>query len=415
MGLEGGHTQNRVLHHSDLTGFEIETKLLAQIHNRPNIAVFTNHLAVDLISDSHLVNAEKANKGRKFGTCYGAYILNTVNGAVLAFTAKLTMLATGGVGRVYQNTTIPTIATGDGIAMAYRANAKVTGMEFIQFHPTALKIESCSPAFLISEAVRGFGAILLNDKGERFMVQYDSRMELASRDIVSRAIHSEMKASGHQCMYLDCRHLDIDKFKGKFPNIYSTLMGLGIDAANDLIPVVPAAHYLCGGIDVDMHGLTSVENLLACGECAHTGLHGGNRLASNSLLEALVFAHRSYIYASAKSSEIESPDTPSWSAGIKPISHQDEEFIAYSEHELRHLMSAHVGILRCDEQLEHALDRITALTKEVNKIYDAGKISASLGELRNMPVISSLIVKQSRNRTEDKGVFFKEKRVAINS
>lgn len=413
MGLEGGHTQNRILHHHDITGFEIETKLLARIHNQPNIEVFTNYLAVDLITDSHLPNEGKAN-GSHANTCYGAYVLNAKTEEVSVFTARLTMLATGGVGRVYLNTTNPAIATGDGIAMAYRANAKITGMEFIQFHPTALKFRHFPPSFLISEAVRGFGATLLNGKGERFMIKYDTRMELASRDIVARAIDSEMKSSGNEYVYLDCRHLDIDKFKGKFSKIYSTLIGLGIDVSKDLIPVAPAAHYLCGGIDVDMHGQTSVENLLACGESAYTGLHGGNRLASNSLLEALVFAHRSYIHASTVWKEIEIPRIPSWSSWFKPILCGDEDFTATNKYVLGGLMSKCVGVVCCDEQLEDALEWITAAIQEVDRIYNAERISAGLVELRNLLVVASLIVKQSIERTENKGVFFKEKTVELN-
>lgn len=415
MVLEGGHTQNRVLHHHDLTGREIETKLLTQIRKQPNIKMFTNHLAIDIITEFQLSNAGIPNEGCKTDTCYGAYILNTKTDEVSAFTAKLTMLATGGVGQVYEDTTNPAIATGDGVAMAHRANAKITGMEFIQFHPTALKLGSSSPSFLISEAVRGFGAVLLNGRGERFMVKYDSRMELASRDIVSRAIHAELKVSGDESVYLDCRHLDIDQFKAKFSSIYGTLMGLGIDVSKDLIPVVPAAHYLCGGVDVDMYGQTSVQNLLACGECAHTGLHGGNRLASNSLLEALVFAYRSYLHASVVCKEIESPQIPSWNSSFKPILDRDEQLIATSKEVLQNLMSKHVGILRSDEQLEDTLDWITACTQKIDEIYNAGRISTCLVELRNLLIVGSLIVKQSRLRTENRGVFFKEKRVEVNS
>ena len=404
MGLEGGHTQNRILHHSDITGFEIETKLLARIRKQPNIQVFTNHLAVDLITNEHLADLAEAQKAK---ACHGAYILNAETDQISAFTARITLLATGGVGQVYQNTTNPAIATGDGIAMAYRANAEIKGMEFIQFHPTALKFGSQSPSFLISEAVRGFGAKLLNGRGERFMDKYDTRMELASRDIVSRAIHSEMNSSGDKCVYLDCSHLDIVKFKGKFSTIYSTLMNLGIDVSKDLIPVVPAAHYLCGGIDVDLHGQTSVANLLACGECAHTGLHGGNRLASNSLLEALVFANRSYVYAVAKWKEIEIPHIHSWSSFSKPTLEEDE-YISHSKQALQQLMSTHVGIIRCDKQLQEATCRISQLTHEVNQIYNNQKASVSLVELRNLLIIASLIVNQSKVRIENRGVFFKE-------
>src|SRR5690554_1377005 len=403
MGLEGGHTQNRILHHSDITGFEIETKLLSQIHKQPNIEVFINHLAVDLIVDRHL---STAIAGQNSDSCYGAYILNADTGEVSAFTAKITMLATGGVGQVYQNTTNPVIATGDGVAMAYRANAKIAGMEFIQFHPTALKHGSSTQSFLISEAVRGFGAILLNAKGERFMAQYDQRMELASRDIVSRAIHSEMEGSGDECVYLDCRHLNIDKFKTKFSSIYSKLKELGIDVASDLIPVVPAAHYLCGGIDVDMKGQTTLKNLMACGECAHTGLHGGNRLASNSLLEALVFAHRSYLHAAAKWSEISKPHAFTWSV-FAQIAPDEERLIATTKEALQRIMSNHAGIIRCDTKLEQAAKHIGVFSREIQQIYEGPKLSVALVELRNLIIVASLIVNHSRERLENKGVFFK--------
>lgn len=293
LAREGGHSENRIVHSKDLTGYEIETALLKRVHQLENITVLQNHFAIDLVTNHQLKTAAAANN-----QCYGAYIFNQKTRKVITVTAANTILASGGIGCVYGHTTNPAIATGDGIAMAYRAKAGITDMEFIQFHPTALYDAKGGRAFLISEAVRGSGAVLRNKAGHRFMPEYDHRAELAPRDIVSQSIYKELDKTGKTCVYLDCTQLNTEVFKAHFPNIYATCKSVKIDISKDLIPVVPAAHYLCGGIEVDRHGRTSLPGLFACGECSRTGLHGSNRLASNSLLEALVYAHSIWEYLS---------------------------------------------------------------------------------------------------------------------
>ena len=399
LGLEGGHSQNRILHHNDLTGFEIEKNLLIQIHRQPNIHLFSSHLAIDLLVEKDLQSGENQ--------CGGAVILNTETGEAEVFKSGITMLATGGVGQVYGITTNSIIATGDGIAMAKRAGAKIKGMEFIQFHPTALKHGSSSPSFLISEAVRGFGAHLLNANGVRFMENYDYRLELASRDIVSRAIYTEMKKWASDCVYLDCRHLDKAEFENHFSNISARLESVGIDISHDLIPVAPAAHYLCGGIDVNEYGQTSISNLMACGECAHTGLHGGNRLASNSLLEAVVFAHRSYL--KAIDNEVnESTFSESLNGFVSASANVEaEKQIAGWRKQIQNLMDENAGINRMDNSLLEAKEKIKILEIQVDtKIEEIG-FSLPLIEVRNLIAVAEMIVDASLVRKTNKGTFFK--------
>lgn len=405
LGLEGGHSKNRILHHKDITGFEIEETLLYQVRQNPNIHLFSQHFVVDLITEHHLTNTD--SKQSKETQCFGAYILDATRKNIIPFTSKITMLATGGLGQVYLNTTNPTIATGDGIAMAYRAKIEIDSMEFIQFHPTALYHSTTNPSFLISEAVRGFGALLRNKSGELFMHHYDDRKELASRDIVSRAIDSELKKSGDECVFLDCRHLDLKAFKDHFPNILKKMNKIGIDITKDMIPVVPAAHYLCGGISVNEFGQSSIENLYACGECAYTGLHGANRLASNSLLEALVFADRCFKSSIKLIGNITLPENiPSWN---DEGTTQPKELILITHNlkELQTLMSDYVGIIRSDERLEKATARLHLLYKETEELYKKAKISPQLIELRNMITVAYLIVQQSKKRKNNKGVFYK--------
>ena len=403
-GLEGGHSKHRVVHHQDITGFEIEQKLLAEMHRTPNIEMFSQHFAVELITEHHLKNSAE-NSALK--TCFGAYILNAKTGKIDTFLSKITLLATGGVGQVYQNTTNPIIATGDGVAMAKRAGAVIENMEFIQFHPTALYYPQISPSFLISEAVRGFGALLKNKAGVRFMNKYDERGELASRDIVSRAIDSELKQSGDDCVYLDCSHLDLVAFKKHFPNILKQVNDIGIDLKTDMIPVVPAAHYLCGGIKVNLDGQTNITNLFACGECSCTGLHGANRLASNSLLEALVFAQRCYLKSLALLGDIQAPkNIPNWNdAGT--TNPKELILITHNRHELQVLMNDYVGIIRSDERLERAAKRLQIIFEETETLYKKSVISPQLIELRNMIDVASIIISQSQQRKENKGAFYK--------
>lgn len=404
-GLEGGHSQNRVVHHKDITGLEIEKQLLRQVHLSSNISLFSQYFAVDLITQHHL---EKQGNIATSTQCFGAYILNFSTKKIEIFSAKTTLLASGGIGQVYQNTTNPIIATGDGIAMAYRAKVAIKNMEFVQFHPTALYHPTKSPSFLISEAVRGFGALLRNKSGDFFMHLYDDRKELASRDIVSRAIDSELKKSGDDCVYLDCRHLDKEKFKKHFPNILQKVTTLGIDIEKDMIPVVPAAHYLCGGINVNEFGQTSIENLYACGECTNTGLHGANRLASNSLLEALVFAHRAFEKSVEMLNSIKRPHhIPDWNEK-GTIQQKELILITHNRKELQMLMNDYVGIIRSDERLQRASIRLEVLYKETESLYKKAKISSQLIELRNMLTVAYLIVEQSKNRKENKGGFYKE-------
>ncbi|MGL1888623.1 MAG: L-aspartate oxidase [Reichenbachiella sp.] len=404
LGKEGGHSENRILHHKDITGAEIIRALLEQIHSVQNIDLLTHHFAVDIITDHHL-NVELEGKRP---TCFGAYVLNEKTKRIETYQAKITLLASGGIGHVYQNTTNPKVATGDGIAMAYRAKAQVKHMEFVQFHPTALyETDRKGQTFLISEAVRGFGAKLRDSNGDLFMHRYDEREDLASRDIVSRAIDAEMKNRGEDFVYLDCRHLDLDEFERHFPNILNKCKSIGIDIEHDMIPVVPAAHYLCGGIEVNEFGQSSIDNLMIAGECASTGLHGANRLASNSLLEALIFAHRSYL----KSVEliggiVELPVLPEWS---EKGTTQPKELvlITHNRKEVQAIMSNYVGIIRSTERLNRANRRLMLIYEETEELYRKTKISPQLSELRNLITVAHLIIKQSLKRDENKGGFYR--------
>jgi L-aspartate oxidase len=409
LAKEGGHTQHRIVHHKDITGFEMERALLKQIHKQPNIELLTHHYAIDLITEHHLfqLDFDKNNIN-----CFGAYALNANTNKIETFVSKITMLATGGSGQVYSTTTNPTIATGDGVAMAYRAKAKIADMEFIQFHPTALYQPDVSPAFLISEAVRGFGAYLVNHENKRFVFKYDERGELASRDIVAKAINSELIKSGEDNVFLDCRHLDMQGFKAHFPNIYERCLKLGIDVAKDLIPVVPAAHYQCGGIWVNKEGRTTIHQLYACGECSRTGLHGANRLASNSLLEALVYAQRAYLDVCEVIDHIElRNDAPSWDASgtSKP---KEKVLLTHSRKELQRIMNDYVSIVRSDERLLMAQKRLDMLYDEIRTLYQKTSISPQLCELRNLIAIAHLIVHSSLQRKENKGAFYKLDNVA---
>lgn len=404
MGREGGHSVNRILHHKDVTGFEMERTLLTQIHAQKNITVLQHHFAIDLLTNHH--RPGKASKWRSYNQCYGVYALNRTNGKIEKIISKVTLLATGGAGQVYRNTTNPIIATGDGVAMAHRAKALITNMEFIQFHPTALYNPGESPSFLISEAVRGFGAKLKTKDGQPFMHKYDSREELASRDIVARSIDTELKARGDEFVYIDCRHLDKDKFVAHFPNIYNKCLSLGIDITKNMIPVVPAAHYMCGGIDVDEWGRSSIKNLYACGECANTGLHGANRLASNSLLEALVFGHRCFADATEQVTESEFVnDIPEWNAAGTQVP-KERVLITHNRKEVQNLMSDLVAIVRTNQRLNLAMKRLDVIYQETQHLYTNTVLSPQLCELRNIVAVAYLIIKQSSHRRENKGAFF---------
>lgn len=403
-GREGGHSEFRILHHKDITGFEMERALIEAVRQCPNISIHNHWFVVDIITQHHL--GYLVTKATPDIECFGVYALNLGSFAIEKILAPITVMASGGVGQAYRSTTNPRIATGDGIAMAYRAKARVANMEFIQFHPTALYEAGVSPSFLITEAVRGDGGILRNKAGEAFMERYDLRLDLAPRDVVARAIDSEMKRAGTEHVFLDCRQMDMEKFRAHFPNIYAKCLSIGIDVSEQMIPVAPAAHYCCGGIQVNEWGRSSIRHLYACGECSSTGLHGANRLASNSLLEALVFAHRC---AEDAARVIETTgireDVPDWNASgtTEP---KEMILITQSLKELQSLMSDYVGIVRNDVRLARAMRRLDLIFEETEALYRTTVISPQLMELRNLITIGYLIVKGASFRKESRGLHY---------
>jgi L-aspartate oxidase len=405
LGKEGGHSENRILHHKDITGKEMERTLLEAIKSHHNIQIISHCFVLDLITQHHL--GYLVTKSTNDIECFGVYILNLITNKIEKVVSKVTMLATGGNGQVYRTTTNPIIATGDGVAMVYRAKGRIENMEFIQFHPTALYEAGVKGySFLITEAVRGDGGILRNQYGEAFMEKYDSRKDLAPRDIVARAIDQEMKIGGTEFVFLDCRHLDLEAFKKHFPNIYAKCLSIGIDISIDMIPVAPAAHYSCGGVKTDEWGQTSIKNLYAAGECASTGLHGANRLASNSLLEAMVFAHRSFIHSTKYFNEFDNKLlVPDWNAA-GTTAPKEMILITQSLKELKLLMSDYVGIVRNNERLERANRRLDLLHMETELLYEKTVVSPQLCELRNMITVAYLIVKCAGFRKESRGLHF---------
>jgi L-aspartate oxidase len=435
LGKEGGHSEFRILHYKDVTGKEIERALLSAVEAAPNINFIKHCFVIDIITQHHF--GYLVTKSTPDICCYGVYVLNSKTNRIDKIISRVTLLATGGNGQVYRTTTNPYIATGDGVAMVYRAKGRIENMEFIQFHPTALyEAGKRGQAFLITEAVRGDGGILRNKDGEAFMEQYDDRRDLAPRDIVARAIDSEMKRTGTEHVYLDCRHMDHQKFTEHFPNIYQKCLSIGIDVSRDMIPVAPAAHYSCGGIKTDEWGRSSIVNLLACGECASTGLHGANRLASNSLLEAMVFAHRCF------EASISCINTGSAEASVAITSGPNQEpgngactddgspsqdhltslipdwnaegtaepkemiLITQSLKELQQVMSDYVGIVRNNVRLQRAIKRIDLLFEETEGLYQTTTVSPQLLELRNMITVGYLIVKCASFRKESRGLHY---------
>jgi L-aspartate oxidase len=407
LAKEGGHSEHRILHYKDVTGKEIERALLKKVRENKNITIADHYFAIDILTQHHL--GQVVTSQTKDITCYGAYVLNTQTQSIETILAKITCMATGGAGQAYAATTNPLIATGDGIAMVYRAKGHVQDMEFMQFHPTALYNPNEHPNFLITEAIRGFGAVLRTVDGKEFMQKYDKRGSLAPRDIVARAIDSEMKTRGEDFVYLDCRHLDRKGFIEHFPNIYNKCMSLDIDPFRQMIPVVPAAHYLCGGILVDTMGRSTIRQLFAIGECACTGLHGANRLASNSLLEAVVYAHNASEEAIREIKQTPfNEKLPDWNA--EGTEHPEEMvLITQSLREVEQIMSAYVSIVRSELRLQRAFDRLEILYKENEALYEKTTISPKLCELRNLICISYLIIKHAMRRKESVGLHYMAK------
>ena len=416
LGKEGGHSESRILHHKDITGKEMERALLEAISRKPNIKLLHHCFVLDIITQHHL--GYLITKATPDVECYGVYVLNLQTNKTEKILSKIIMLATGGNGQVYRSTTNPAIATGDGVAMVYRAKGRIENMEFIQFHPTALYETGIrGHNFLITEAVRGDGGILRNHTGEAFMERYDKRKDLAPRDIVARAIDNEMKIAGTENVFLDCRHFSKEKFIEHFPNIYEKCLSIGIDITKNMIPVTPAAHYSCGGIKTDEHARTSIKNLYAAGECASTGLHGANRLASNSLLEAMVFAHRAYKDSVSKIDLRTVPPPAGGGGGGIETSIPDWKtdgtnapkemiLITQSVKELKLLMSDYVGIVRNNERLHRAMKRLDLLYAETEALYQKTIVSPQLCELRNMITVAYLIVKSAEFRQESRGLHF---------
>lgn len=404
LGKEGGHSEHRVLHHKDQTGLEIERALLNKVDKHPNIEVWENHFTIDILTQHHL--GEVIKRSSKFIQCFGAYILEPGKGEVHTVLAKTTMLATGGIGNLYASTTNPEIATGDGIAMVYRAKGMIENMEFIQFHPTSLYLPGEKPSFLITEALRGFGGILKTETGDTFMKRYDKRGSLAPRDIVARAIDNELKTSGDDCVYLDCRHLNANSLILNFPKIYAKCLSIGIDLTKEMIPVVPSAHYACGGIKVDEFGRSSIQNLYASGECSSTGLHGANRLASNSLLESVVFSHRASIDAIKKYNTLDlKSNIPDWDAE-GTVLNEEMILITQSTKELQSIMSSYVGIVRSNLRLRRAIDRLKIIYHETEDLYDKSIISVEICELRNLINVAGLVLLMALNRKESRGLHY---------
>lgn len=402
---EGGHSEFRILHHADDTGYEIQRGLIAAVRAVPNITLLEHHFAVEIITQHHL--GMEVTRRTPDIECYGAYILNEATGKIDTFLSRVTILATGGCGAVYSTTSNPNIATGDGIAMAYRAKATVQDMEFVQFHPTVLyNPAETHPAYLITEAMRGYGGILRLPTGEEFMQKYDERLSLAPRDIVARAIDAEMKRGGLDHVCLDVTHKDPEETRRHFPNIYAKCRSIGIDITRDYIPVAPAAHYLCGGIKVDLNGCSSIHRLYALGECSCTGLHGGNRLASNSLIEAVVYAETAAQHSLQHLDDYTfHNDIPEWN-DEGTLSNEERVLITQAAREVGQCMSAYVGIVRSDLRLHRAWERLDLLYEETEELFKRVTATTELCQLRNMINVGYLITRQALERKESCGLHY---------
>lgn len=404
LAKEGGHSENRILHARDETGLEIQRALIEQARQHPNIEVLDHYFAIDLITQHHL--GRKVSRKDSDLECYGVYALDISSGTIFTFLSKVTLVATGGIGNIYQTTTNPVLATGDGIAMVYRAKGAIENMEFVQFHPTSLYNPKERPSFLITEALRGFGAVLRTADGADFMQKYDSRGSLAPRDIVARAIDNELKISGQDYVYLDATHLETQAVREHFPNIYDKCLSLGIDMTKDYIPVVPAAHYLCGGIKVNKKAKTSIKRLYAAGECTSTGLHGANRLASNSLLEAVVFAEQAARHTLRHFRKYEfNLNVPDWNDS--GTTHNEEMILITQEFkELQSIMTNYVGIVRSNLRLKRALDRLEIIYRETEDLFDKSRVTTGICELRNAINVAYLVIKMARKRKESRGLHY---------
>jgi L-aspartate oxidase len=397
LGKESGHSASRIVHYKDVTGNHVASGLLKKLETFQNVSLKGYHFAIDLLTIG--------DPGTGSITCAGAVVVHELTGHVESIYSRMTVIATGGIGQVYETTTNPLVATGDGIAMASRAGAAISDMEFIQFHPTAFYCKNDNPSFLISEAVRGFGGYLRNKSGERFVFRYDARGELASRDIVSKAIYTELIGNGEKSVFLDCTHLPPVELRVHFPNIYEHCLGRGLDISTAFIPVAPAAHYLCGGIVTDPDGRTNIDHLYACGECACTGLHGANRLASNSLLEALVFAQQIFLHIKSTLVQTKAPEETALSFPSY-VAQERNNWLKEKRIAVREMMDRHAGIVRCGAGLSEAKDFLQMTGTQLDELYSISLPTVSMCELRNIVRVARLIISQSLERRENRGTFY---------
>lgn len=404
LAREGGHSEHRILHHKDITGAEIERALVSQVKQHRNITVLEHHFAVDLLTQHHL--GQLVTKQTEGVECYGAYVMDLKKGRIMTILSKFTVLATGGVGNAYNVTTNPGVATGDGIAMAHRARAAMENMAFIQFHPTALYHPGERPAFLISEAMRGFGAILKLQNGKEFMHKYHPMGSLAPRDVVARSIDHEMKLSGDDFVYLDVTHKDPQDVMNHFPNIYRKCLSIGIDITQEMIPVAPAAHYCCGGVKVDLNGESSIKGLYALGETSCTGLHGANRLASNSLTEAVVYSDQAAKHSLRHLDEFRIAEGIADWNDDGTVATEEMSLITQNVKEMQQIMSNYVGIVRSNLRLERALRRLEIIYKETEELYKKSKLNRNICELRNMIDVGYQIIKHAQRLRESIGLHY---------